>query len=216
MQGEEYKYLDFDKARLLIATLDDQAVITIVPVQFDDDQLARVLGITKPAKTLADSKGLDALAEQYGFSDYFSGYVNNERIASTFLGDATGLDEDLLAIFEYDASDLSDTCKTEFMELVGIAPRAVFGYTAMNDEYIDSVFVVELREDIAEGLATIPTAVPGLGQDFGGLMSFGFSLDPMAARQFYEARLDAMEADPFEVRQACAAAGVGCQGSRGT
>ncbi len=198
LQGEEYKYLDFDKARLLIATLDDQAVITIVPVQFDDDQLARVLGITKPAKTLADSKGLDALAEQYGFSDYFSGYVNNERIASTFLGDATGLDEALLAIFEYDASDLSDTCKTEFMELVGIAPRVVFGYTAMNNEYIDSVFVVELREDIADGLTTIPTAVPGLGQDFGGLMSFGFSLDPMAARQFYEARLDAMEADPFK------------------
>ena len=198
LQGEEYKYLDFDKARLLIATLDDQAVITIVPVQFDDDQLARVLGITKPAKTLADSKGLDALAEQYGFSDYFSGYVNNERIASTFLGDATGLDEALLAIFEYDASDLSDTCKTEFMELVGIAPRVVFGYTAMNNEYIDSVFVVELREDIAAGLTTIPTPVPGLGQDFGGLMSFGFGLNPLAAREFYEARLEAMEADPFE------------------
>lgn len=198
LQGEEYKYLDFDKARLLIATLDDQAVITIVPVQFDDDQLARVLGITKPAKTLADSKGLDALAEQYGFSDYFSGYVNNERIASTFLGDATGLDEALLAIFEYDASDLSDICKTEFMELVGIAPRVVFGYTAMNNEYIDSVFVVELREDIADGLATIPSPVPGLGQDFGGLMSFGFGLNPLAAREFYEARLDAMEADPFK------------------
>ena len=198
LQGEEYKYLDFDKARLLIATLDDQAVISIAPTQFDDDQLARVLGITPPATTLADSNGLDALAEQYGFSDYFSGYVNNERIAGTFLGDATGLDADLLAIFEYDASDMSDTCKTEFMELVGIAPRVVFGYTAMNDEYIDSVFIVELREDIAEGLATIPSPVPGLGQDFGGLMSFGFGLNPLAAREFYEARLDAMEADPFE------------------
>ncbi len=198
VKGEEFKYLDFDEARLLIATLDDQAVISIVPTGFDNDQLARVLGITKPEKTLADSKGLAAVAEEYGFSDYFSGYVHNERIASTFLGDATGLDEDLLAIFEYDASDISDTCKTEFMELVGIAPRVVFGYTEMNDRYIDSVFVVELREDIAEGLATIPRPVPGLGQDFGGLMSFGFGLDPLAAREFYEARLDALEADPFE------------------
>jgi len=198
LQGEEYKYLDIDKARLLIATLEDQAVIAVVPVQFDDDQLARVFGITKPATTLAESEVLDALAEKYGFSDYFSGYVSNERIASTLLGDARGLDADLLALFEYDASGLSDTCKTEFMELVGIAPRVVFGYGAMNDEYIDSVFVVELREDIAKGLATIPSPVPGLGQDFGGLVSFGFGLNPLAAREFYEARLDAMEADPFE------------------
>lgn len=196
--GEEYKYVDFEKARLLIATLDDQAVVTIVPSEFDDAQLSRLLGITKPAKTLADSKGLDALAAQYGFSDYFSGFVSNERIASTFLGNATGLDADLLGMFEYDASDLSDTCKTEFMDLVGIAPRVVFGYTAMNDQYIDSVFIVELREDIAEGLATIPSPVPGLGQDFGGLMSFGFGVDLLAAREFYEARLDAMEAEPFE------------------
>ncbi len=198
VQGEQYKYIDFDKARLLIATPDDQAVITIAPAEFDDDQFARVLGITKPANTLAESNALDALSEQYGFSDYFTGYVSIERLASTFLGDAAGLDKDLLALFDYDASDLSDTCKSEFMEIAGIAPRMVFGYTDLSDEYIDSVFVVELREDIAEGLATIPSPVPGLGQDFGGLMSFGFGLNPLAAREFYEARLDAMEADPFE------------------
>jgi hypothetical protein len=40
--------------------------------------------------------------------------------------------------------------------------------------------------------------VPGLGVDLGGLFSFGFSIDLMAARSFYEARLDALEADPFE------------------
>ncbi len=198
LKGEEYKYLDVDKARLLIATLDDQAVISIAPVQFSDDQLARVLGITKPAKSLADSKGLESLSEQYGFSNYFSGYVNSQSLVGTFLGNATGLDKDLLAIFDYDVSDMSETCKSEFMEVAGIAPRMVFGYTDMNDEFIDSVFVVELRDDIAEGLATIPRPVPGLGQDFGGLMSFGFGVDLLKAREFYEARLDAIEADPFE------------------
>jgi len=57
--------------------------------------------------------------------------------------------------------------------------------------------VVELRDDIAAGLATLPAAVPGLGPDLGGLFSFGMSLDPMALRSFYESRLDAMEAEPF-------------------
>lgn len=198
LEGEEYKYLDVDKARLLIATLDGQAVISIVPGQFDDDQLATVLGITKPEETLAASKGLDTLAGEYGFSGYFSGYVDSSIIAGTFLGGATGLDEELLAMFDYDASDLSESCRSEFLGLAGIAPRMVFGYTDMNDDYIDSVFVVELRDDIAEGLATIPRPVPGLGQDFGGLLSFGFGVDLLKAREFYEARLDAMEAEPFE------------------
>jgi hypothetical protein len=58
--------------------------------------------------------------------------------------------------------------------------------------------IVELREDIAAGLATIPAAVPGLGSDPGGFMSFGFGLYPLALREFYEGRLDAMEADPYE------------------
>lgn len=198
VQQQQYKYLEFEQARLVIATLDGQAVISVVPSGFDEDQLALALGIRKPAKSLEKSEELDALSEQYGLSGYFTGYVNNERIAGTFLGEPTGLDKDLLDIFEYDNAELSDVCKSEFMEIVGIAPRLVFGYTEMNDKHIESFFIVELREDIASGLASLPRAVPGMGQDFGGLLSFGFSLDPMAARSFYEGRLDAMEADPFK------------------
>jgi hypothetical protein len=44
----------------------------------------------------------------------------------------------------------------------------------------------------------LSAAVPGLGTDHGGLMSFGLSLDIKAAREFVEARLDAMETEPFE------------------
>ena len=91
-----------------------------------------------------------------------------------------------------------EECRAEFAELASVAPRVVVGYTNVNKSFLDTRMVVELREDIASGLATLPTAVPGLGADLGGLLSFGFSLDPMAARSFLEARLDAMEADPFE------------------
>jgi hypothetical protein len=84
------------------------------------------------------------------------------------------------------------------MSLAGIMPRIVMGYTAVNKSYLETGMVVELRDDIAAGLATLPAAVPGLGPDLGGLFSFGMSLDPMALRSFYEARLDAMEAEPYK------------------
>ena len=71
------------------------------------------------------------------------------------------------------------------------------GYTAISPERFDSQFIVELRDDIATSLTALPAPVPGLGEDTGGLMSIGMSIDVMAMRNFYEARLDALEADPF-------------------
>jgi len=72
------------------------------------------------------------------------------------------------------------------------------GYTGVAATRFDSTIVIELREDIASGMTALATAVPGLGGDRGGLMTFGMSLDIAAAREFMEARLDAMEADPYE------------------
>jgi hypothetical protein len=77
-------------------------------------------------------------------------------------------------------------------------PRIVTGYDEISVERVKSLLVVELRQDIATGLATIPAAVPGLGQSHGGLFSLGMSMNLMAAREFLGARLDALEAEPFE------------------
>lgn len=198
VSGKPYRYVELEDLRLVIGIFDEQAIFTAVPTAFDEKQLSVAFGLKKPRKNLAKSRELRSIARQYGFTDHFRGFINSERVARIFFDDPKGLNKDLLGLMGYDATKFSDVCKAEFMELAGVAPRMVFGYTALNDEYIDSGFIVELRSDIAKGLATLPTAVPGLGQDYGGLMSIGFSLDPLAARQFYEGRLDALESDPFE------------------
>ena len=198
LQGQAYRYVDLDKMRLVIATLENDAVITIVPGTYDDKRLASALGLAKPRNSLAKSKDFRALNKEYGFTDHFSGFIDVERIAASFVGDPSGQNGALLALTEFDPSEISEQCKAEFMSLAGIAPRVVMGYTAVNTRYVETGMVVELRDDIAAGLAMLPAAVPGLGPDLGGLFSFGMSLDPMALRSFYEARLDAMEAEPFE------------------
>lgn len=198
LEGQEYRYLDFDKMRLIIATLDNDAVITLVPVALGENRLARTLGISKPRKSLAKSNDLRRISKEYGYTDHFISYIDVERIAATFTGDPSGLNTELLQIIEHDEEKFSAQCQKEFSSLAGIAPRIVAGYTDVNSRFLDSGVVVELRDDIAAGLATLPTAVPGLGPDLGGLMAFGMSLDPLALRSFYEKRLDAMEADPFK------------------
>ena len=196
--GAAYKYANAEEINLLIATLDDQAVITVVPASFDEVQVALALGAKTPRTNLKKSKALGSINKEYGFSGYLTGFIDTERLAGVFAGNTTDQDDALFAAFGEQPPEVTDVCATEIMEVAGIAPRIVFGYSNVSESLIESAMVVELREDIAEGLATIPAAVPGLGMDTGGLMSFGFGLNPLALREFYEARLDAMEANPYE------------------
>ncbi|MCH5376288.1 MAG: hypothetical protein JJ992_20140, partial [Planctomycetes bacterium] len=199
LNGVSYQYADLDeKARLVIATPGDDAVIALVPAAYDEARLAATLGLTKPRNSLARSKTLDKIAREYDFTEHAVGFFDVQRIAASFMGDPSGLNAELLALLQYDPSQIDDTCRAEFGHLAAIAPRVVFGYTGINVRHLDAAMIVELREDIAAGLATLPAAVPGLGADPGGLFTFGFSLNPLALRAFYEARLDAMEEDPFE------------------
>jgi len=183
---------------VIIATLDDQAVITVVPESYDEAQVAVALGAKKPRKSLKKSKALRAIGEDYGFSGYMTGFIDVVRLSGIFAGRGTSQDDEFFAAIEDTPPELSEVCTAEMMEMAGIAPRIVFGYSDISLQQLGGAMVVELREDIAAGLATIPAAVPGLGSDPGGLMSLGFGLNPMAIREFYEARLDAMEAEPYE------------------
>jgi len=193
-----YRYFDAEKARIVIAVLDNQVVLTMVPVSFDDAQTSQVLGLTLPDTNIAESGVLQDIASEYGFTDEFVGFMDIEAIVERLNGGATGLDADLVALMEHDSPELTDVCRAEIRSVAGIAPRLVMGYKEISVDNIDSAIVLELRQDIAAGLQGLSAAVPGLGDDHGGLMSFGMSIDIKAAREFVEARLDAMEAAPFE------------------
>lgn len=201
IEGGGYRYFDADKIRIVIAILEDQAVFTFVPTAFDDAQTAAALGLTLPETSIADSGVLEEIAIEYGFTSHYAGYIDFQAIASTFIDPQTGVNADLLALMEHDTPVMSDVCKAEIRSLTGVVPRMVLGYTQISTERFDSNVVFELRDDIATGLLALPAAVPGLGGEYGGLMSFGMSLDVKAAREFIEERLDALEAEPFECEE---------------
>ncbi|MDJ0709914.1 MAG: hypothetical protein QNJ14_05975 [Woeseiaceae bacterium] len=194
---DSYRYFDADKMRIVISTIGKDVVIALVPGTYSEDRIERTLGLSKPRNNLARSKDLRKISKEYGFTDHFVSYIDVERMAGSFL-EGDGQNSELFAALEYDAGMISDACRAEFGQLAAIAPRIVMGYTEVGMSALRSSMVVELRDDIAAGLAAVPAAVPGLGPDLGGLFSFGFSMDPLAMRSFYEARLDAMEAEPFE------------------
>lgn len=196
--GQSYRYFDAEELRVVIAVTEEQAVFSLVPSTFSEEQTGRALGLTLPDSNITETGVLEGLVGKYGFENYIVGFVDLPKFAERFVGEPTGLDTDLLQLIEYDNSQVSDVCKAEVRAMAGIMPRMVIGYTGIQTTQFDSNLVFELREDLAEGLQTLTAAVPGLGVETNALMSFGMSLDTRAAREFLEARLDAMEAKPFE------------------
>ena len=121
-----------------------------------------------------------------------------ERLGSVFLDTATGVNAELLNLMDYDPATLSDVCRAEIREFTQIMPRIASGYKTVSTRHLDSNTIFEVRDDLATGMMALTAPVPGLGVDHGGLGSFGMSIDLLAAREFYEDRLAALEADPFE------------------
>ncbi len=198
LDGNSYRYVGDEEARLIIGIFDGDAVFTIAPATLDDDALKLLLGLTPPKKNIARSGKLLQLVNEYDFSEHYIGYFDTLQMAIMFLDEPGGLNAVLLESAEYDAATLTDICREEIRDVAGIAPRIVVGYTEVSSDAMSGSMIVEMRKDIATGLSTLTSLVPGLGIDPGGLFSFGMSFNVPAIIAFIEARLDAMEADPFE------------------
>ena len=196
--GLPYRYFGDDEARLIIAQPANELVVTMVPASFGDAELQSVLGADLPNESIADSGRLAEIADEYGFTSHMVALMDIERLTAKFLDTPSNTDAVLLDLMGYDAGELSAVCRNEIRSLAGAAPSIVSGYTALDSDAMEMNLVVELREDIAQGLASIPASVRGLGAATDALMSFGMSFDIPAVRAFANARLDAIEADPFE------------------
>ncbi len=197
LDGVTYRYIGDDEARVIIGVFEGNAVFALAPAELDESQLKALVGLTPIKNNIARSGKLLDIVKKYNFSEYYVGYVDSLQIASAFLDKPSGMNAALFAGAGYDSAVVSEVCKEEIRDVVGIAPRMVVGYGDVSADAVNGSLIIEMREDLAAGLSTLAALVPGLGTDPGGLVSFGMSFSVPALYAFAEARLDAMEEDPF-------------------
>ncbi len=198
IDGQRYRYIDLDDARLVLAVIDGSAVVTLMPSVLDEAQARQLLGIDLPDENIGAAGTLAKIASRYGYTDHYAGFVDMTRLAGTFLDDPGSIDAALLGAAEFDPDSIEPVCRDEIRELAGVVPRIVVGYREVSTDAIDTSVVVEVRQDLARSMVGLAAQVPGLGTDPGGVASFGMSFNLTALREFVVARLDAIEADPWE------------------
>ncbi|MDA1063284.1 MAG: hypothetical protein O2907_02915, partial [Proteobacteria bacterium] len=84
--GNPVRYVDVDQARILVAVLDKQVVLSVAPVDFAEPQLSSLLGFAAPASTIAAAGVLQKISGDYGYNDFLIGYLDFARIVGTLTG----------------------------------------------------------------------------------------------------------------------------------
>ena len=198
IDGNSYRYVGDDDGSIIVGLFGNHVVMTLAPGEFGEAELKSLLGLTPPAKNIVDAGRLSGIVAEYDLTNSYVGFFDTVRMASIFLGDASPLDQAVLDSGDFDPEDISDVCREEILEVAGIVPLVVMGYDEVSTEAFGGKVIIRVRDDLATAMTAFGAAVPGLGFDPGGFGSFGMSFNLLAMRNFYEARLDAIDQDPFK------------------
>ncbi len=185
---------------IVIAILEDHMVMGFTPAS-DEARLRTLLGMNRPAESLADGSALAQLNQDKGYTDYGSGYLDTARLVHE-LFDADSNTNQLLSVYgENSLADMDPVCRREADRISAIAPRLVAGVTELDADSTANAMQLELEPGIAAGLARLVADVPPASDDDGLLAAGSLNINVGRLREWMLERVDHMAATPFECPQ---------------
>jgi hypothetical protein len=177
---------------LIVALLDNQLVVGFGPTVVVDQKLNLILGIEKPAQSMADGKALAKVMTDYGYAPYIVGYFDSKLV----MGQVAALKAQ-----DPNGKAPSAACMGELDRLADRAPRIVFGYHELTTKKQTMSFVIELAPDLVKQLEALRAEVPGLGAAMANqpLLAFGGGLDIAGGVTFLRETVTSWQ----KVAQAC-------------
>lgn len=200
LDGQSYWQLGGDShLRVLLAIeRDRQLVATMVPAQLDAPMLREVLGLQRPAKSLADAGTLEDLTDARGYKPNGAGYIDTARLLAR-LGDPRDvLTRAYVQALGLGAPSADPACPAEFAAVAAKAPRLSMGYAEISAQRIDQRIDVDLAPPLVTALQKLRQPVPGIGSTASdGLLDIALALPMLKLREFWTAQADAVAARPF-------------------
>jgi len=187
---QDVRTIDGKKAIALIAFEGKDFVIAAVPKNADEALKRRVLGLDRPAQSLADTGAFDAFDKAHGYLPYGSGWIDTRRLVALIGTPEAGVP----------ATAIDATCRAEYDGIAAKMPKLSFGYTKLDADAMDMRMRVELEPTLAKALVDLGSTTPGAARP-DALFDMAFGLPVLKGRDFLVAQADAVAKAPFQCAQ---------------
>ena len=199
--SQQYWYEGDGTTMAMMAVEGSHLVVAFAPANASDTLKQTLLGLTRPAQSLADAGTLQALAKQYGYSPYGEGFVDFTRLAARLTSPLAGSDLEIAKTLGLPSSGVNAVCKSEYATLAQKFPRWVMGVQELTPQRVSIGMQMELEPVLAKQLAAALTAAPGSGAAGEGIVDISVAVPLLKLKNFWIAQADAVAAKPFACAQ---------------
>lgn len=197
--GQDYWFTTDHKGTFVVAFVGNDLVAGVAATAHKDRMLSLLFGQERPAASLADTTVLKDVAAAHGLGKFSAGFVDVRALTDALVGASSGLNAETAAVVLSGAKPPAE-CVDEIRGLAGLMPRVVFGTTRIDDTGVETRFAVELRPDLAGGVAAVRTSVPGLDAATAKEVMFGMGsgMDVGKAIELAKVQAMAVQAAPYK------------------
>lgn len=183
----------------LAAIAGNHLVVSLMPRAADAAVHRQILGLDRPAQSLAASGGLRALNREYGYVDFISGYIDTRRLLAAAIDGQDTIRDAFATALGIPQPNLDATCRDELAALAANWPRMSLGYTRLDRDRAEARGVIETRDDIAQALMKLRAPMPGLAAvDGDTLVHLGLSFRLAALPEVVNGFAKQVDAAPWK------------------
>lgn len=178
----------------LMAIESRHLVVTMLPSGADDALKRRVLGMDRPAQSVAESGAMAQFNKTRGYLPYASGWIDMKRLVA-LVPDDPAIKTMWSALHE-DAPVFDAACRSELDAMAANVPLLAMGYTKLDANRMDVHARIDLAPALAAALVKVGGTPPGpASKDV--LFDMGVGVPVLRARDFWVAQAEAMQKAPF-------------------
>jgi len=197
--SQDYWQFGDEQASLIVAVQNSHLVVTFWAADASDQVKQMLLGITRPAKSLADAGTLQAIAKQYNYAPYGEGYFDFVALVQRLSNAPTGSDLEIAKAMKLptDGAITDPVCKAEALAIAQTFPRVLVGSEGLAPNHVKIGVQFEMAPSLAQQISAAVSAAPGTGAAPQGLMDFSLSVPILKLKDFWLKQVDAVAAKPF-------------------
>ncbi|MCL7928616.1 hypothetical protein [Halomonas llamarensis] len=181
--------------KAILAIIDQQLLMSVVPQDASDELLSQVLGNDLPGSNIGDSGALAEIEQRHDFTPYGAGEVDFSRLLNELSTPTHSGTQALMDAVEAEQLDLS-ACQADIDRITSRFPGLVMGMREYNQDRIEMNVILETDEAIVSDLRALTTQVPGLGSTE-GIASIGMGLNLPLLLQTVQQYAQQVRQNPF-------------------